>query len=50
MTAVLVATGIPAGLSLSVTIMFRLVTMLIQMPPGYFFYQKAVRDGLTKKP
>lgn len=46
MTAVLVATGIPAGLSISVTIMFRIVTMFIQLPPGYFFYQKAVRSGL----
>jgi uncharacterized protein (TIRG00374 family) len=49
MTGVLVATGIPAGLSISVTIMFRLVTMVIQLPPGYFFYQKAVKDGLTKE-
>lgn len=49
MTGVLVATGIPAGISISVTIMFRLVTMLIQLPIGYFFYQKAVKDGLTRK-
>lgn len=49
MTGVLVATGIPAGLSISVTIMFRLVTMAIQLPPGYFFYQKAVKEGITHK-
>jgi uncharacterized protein (TIRG00374 family) len=49
MTGVLVATGVPAGLSISVTIMFRLVSMAIQLPPGYFLYQKAVKDGLTKK-
>ena len=49
MTGVLVATGVPAGISISVTIMFRLVTMAIQLPPGYFFYQKAVKDGITKK-
>ncbi len=49
MTAVLVATGIPASLSISVTIMFRIVTMFIQLPPGYFFYQKALRQGLGKK-
>lgn len=49
MTAVLVATGIPAGLSISVTIMFRIVTMFIQLPPGYFFYQRAVRSGLGSK-
>lgn len=49
MTAVLVATGIPAGLSISVTLMFRIVTMFIQLPPGYFFYQRAVRQGLGVK-
>ena len=49
MTGVLVATGVPAGISISVTIMFRLVTMAVQLPPGYFFYQKAVKDGITKK-
>ena len=49
MTAVLVATGIPAGLSISVTIMFRIITMFIQLPPGYFFYQRAVRSGITKR-
>ena len=49
MTAVLVATGIPASLSISVTIMFRIVTMFIQLPPGYYFYQKALRQGLGKK-
>ncbi|MBI4033646.1 flippase-like domain-containing protein [Candidatus Saccharibacteria bacterium] len=49
MTGVLVATGIPAGLSISVTIMFRLITMIIQLPPGYILYQKAVAAGLTKK-
>ncbi|HCM52165.1 TPA: hypothetical protein DIS56_03490 [Candidatus Saccharibacteria bacterium] len=49
MTGVLVATGIPAGLSLSVTIMFRLVTMAIQLPPGYLLYQRAVDNGLRSK-
>lgn len=49
MTGVLVATGIPAGISISVTIMFRLVTMAIQLPPGYYFYQRAIKGGITKK-
>lgn len=49
MTAVLVATGIPASLSISVTIMFRIVTMFLQLPPGYYFYQRAVRQGLGRK-
>lgn len=49
MTAVLAATGIPAKLSIPVTIMFRIVTMFIQLIPGYYFYQKSVRGGWGKK-
>jgi putative heme transporter len=48
MTAVLVATGIPAGLSIPVTIMYRVINMAIQLTPGYYFYQKALRSGLDK--
>lgn len=40
MTAVLVAGGVPAALSLPVTIMYRVVSMLVQLPPGYYFYQR----------
>lgn len=49
MTAVLAATGIPAKLSIPVTVMFRVVTMFIQLIPGYVLYQKALRTGLTAK-
>jgi uncharacterized protein (TIRG00374 family) len=49
MTAVLAATGIPAELSIPVTIMYRVLNMFIQLTPGYFFYQKAVREGLSVK-
>jgi uncharacterized protein (TIRG00374 family) len=49
MTGVLAATGIPAKLSIPVTIMYRVLNMAIQLIPGYFFYQKAIRDGLTSK-
>jgi uncharacterized protein (TIRG00374 family) len=48
MTAVLVATGIPAELSIPVTLMYRVINMSIQLVPGYIFYQKALRGGLTK--
>jgi uncharacterized protein (TIRG00374 family) len=48
MTAVLAATGIPASLSIPVTLMYRLLNMGIQLIPGYYFYQKAVRAGLDK--
>lgn len=40
MTAVLAAGGIPAALSLPVTIMYRVVNMAVQLPPGYYFYQR----------
>ena len=43
MTAVLVATGVPAALSLPVTIMYRVLNMLIQLPPGYYFYHQTLR-------
>jgi uncharacterized protein (TIRG00374 family) len=49
MTAVLAATGIPASLSIPVTIMYRVLNMFIQLLPGYILYQNAVRKGLTEK-
>ena len=46
MTAVLAAAGIPPGVSIPVTIMYRVVNMLIQLPPGYYLYYR----NLRKKP
>jgi uncharacterized protein (TIRG00374 family) len=40
MTAVLAAGGVPLALGLPVTVMFRVVNMIAQLPPGYYFYQK----------
>ena len=45
MTAVLAAAGVPPRLSLPVTIMYRVVNTLIQLPPGYYLYQKAINRG-----
>lgn len=42
MTAVLAAGGIPAALSLPVTVMFRVINMGVQLPAGYFFYHRAL--------
>ncbi len=42
MTAVLAAAGISPGLSIPVTIMYRVLNMLIQLPVGYYFYYKAL--------
>lgn len=45
MTAVLVTAGVPAHVSLPVTVMYRVVNTLIQIPPGYYFYQKTLQRG-----
>ncbi len=53
MTAVLAAGGIPASLSLPVTVMYRILNMSIQLPPGYILYHKAINQdpdvALNKK-
>jgi putative heme transporter len=45
MTLVLVAAGIPARLSLPVTIMYRVLNTLLQLPPGYFLYHRTLRTS-----
>jgi len=42
MVGVLAAGGIPAALSLPVTVMWRVLTTLIQLPPGYYLYHRNV--------
>jgi hypothetical protein len=49
MAAVLVSAGVPAGLAISVTVMYRVLTLVIGLPVGYYFYHKAVKT-LGKKP
>lgn len=44
MTTVLVAAGIPLALSLPVTIMYRVLSSAIQLPPGYYYYHKALQQ------
>ena len=44
MTAVLTAGGIPAAISLPVTVMYRVLNMLIQLIPGYWFYHRALHS------
>lgn len=45
MTGVLVATGVPAALSLPVTVMYRVLNMLIQLPPGYYYYHRTLHGN-----
>lgn len=44
MTGVLAATGIPAAVSLPVTVMYRVINITIQIIPGYFFYHKNLHE------
>lgn len=50
MTAVLATAGIPAGVSIPVTIMYRVINMTVQLPVGYYFYHQAVHSGLATRP
>lgn len=42
MTLVMVSAGVPAGLAISATIMYRVLNMLLSLPLGYILYHKAV--------
>lgn len=42
MTAVLAAGGVPASLSLPVTVMYRVLNTILQLPPGYYFYHRTL--------
>jgi uncharacterized protein (TIRG00374 family) len=50
MTLVLAASGIPSGVSLPVTVMYRVVNMLVQLPPGYVLYHRALHGDTGAKP
>jgi len=45
MATVLVAAGIPIAIALPVTIMFRVLSTLVQLPPGYYFYHRTIHQG-----
>ncbi len=47
MTAVLAATGIPAGESIPVTVMYRIISMTIQLIPGYILYNRHLHRKQT---
>lgn len=49
MTATLAATGVPAALSLPVTVMYRVLNMIIQLPAGYYYYHKNLRNRSEDK-
>jgi uncharacterized membrane protein YbhN (UPF0104 family) len=45
MTAVLATAGIPPAVSLPVTVMYRVLNTVIQLPPGYYLYHRAIHRG-----
>ncbi|HSX05610.1 MAG TPA: lysylphosphatidylglycerol synthase transmembrane domain-containing protein [Candidatus Saccharimonadales bacterium] len=47
MTLVLVASGVPSRLSLPVTVMYRVVNTLVQLPPGYYYYHRTLHGTKT---
>jgi hypothetical protein len=50
MTAVLASTGISPAISLPVVIMYRVVNTAIQIPPGYYLYQRNLRNNKQEPP
>ena len=44
MTAVLAIGGISPAISIPVTVMYRVLSMMIQLVPGYFFYHRRMRQ------
>lgn len=48
MTLVLAATGVPSKISLPVTVMYRVLNTLIQLPPGYYFYHRTLHTEKEK--
>lgn len=50
MVATLATAGISPGVSIPATVMYRILTAVIQMAPGYYFYQKAIDDTGWQKP
>lgn len=44
MAGVLATAGVPPSIGVPVTVMYRVISMAIQLPPGYYFYQKALKN------
>lgn len=49
MTAVLATAGISPAVSIPVTVMYRVLNTLVQLPPGYYFYHKNIHKELPSK-
>jgi len=45
MTATLASAGVPRALALSATLVYRVLYMILFLPPGYFLYQRALKQS-----
>ena len=45
MATVLASAGVPVGISIPVIIMYRVLTIILQLPIGYYLYHRAVQDN-----
>ncbi len=45
MTATLASAGVPKALALSATVIYRVLSMVVSLPVGYFFYHRAIKNG-----
>jgi uncharacterized protein (TIRG00374 family) len=50
MTLVLSATGVKSALSLPVTVMYRVLSTVVQLPPGYYYYHQTLRKTKQAQP
>ncbi|MDB5169518.1 MAG: hypothetical protein JWO41_874 [Candidatus Saccharibacteria bacterium] len=50
MTAVMATAGVPARISFPVTVMYRVVNTLVQIPPGYYLYHRNLTHGTSRVP
>jgi putative heme transporter len=49
MVAVLAASGVPPSVSIPAIIMYRILTMILQLPIGYYFYHQTINAGARPK-
>lgn len=50
MTAILVSAGVPPAVSLTATLMYRVLTAIFAIPIGYYFYSRAFVENPEKTP
>lgn len=47
MIGILAVAGVPPAISIPATVMYRVLTMALKLPPGYYFYYRAIHSKQT---